>query len=118
MAGWSLYIDEAGRVTYLYNWMGHQSTFATVSNSLLPGPHHIEVEFAYDGGFGAGGTVLVSVDSSPVASSVIAHTVPIRVLDEWRDLRRRHRHGRPGWTVSTSVSLHRGDRGRDVGTPQ
>ena len=24
MAGWSLYLNEAGKPTYLYNWFGHE----------------------------------------------------------------------------------------------
>ena len=39
--------------------------------------HQIEVLFAYDGGFGAGGTLSLLVDESEVATGRIEKTVPL-----------------------------------------
>ncbi len=77
MAGWSLYLTEDGRPTYLYNWYGHEHTFVAGADPLTPGRHTVRVAFAYDGGFGAGGAVTLTVDDEPVGEGRIDRTVPI-----------------------------------------
>lgn len=77
MAGWSLYLDTESKPVFHYNWFGHEhSSFAAV-DSLNAGKHLIEVLFAYDGGFGAGGTVSMVVNKLKVASGRIEKTVPL-----------------------------------------
>jgi arylsulfatase A-like enzyme len=76
MAGWSLYLD-AGRPTFHYNWFGHVHTSVATAAVLGAGRHRVVVEFASDGGFGAGGEVLVSVDGAQEAHGRIERTVPL-----------------------------------------
>lgn len=77
MAGWSLYLDDMARPTFHYNWFGHEHTSFASAKSLDVGKNLIEVLFAYDGGFGAGGIVSMLVNKSEVAAGRIKKTVPI-----------------------------------------
>ena len=77
MAGWSLYLDHAGRPTYHYNWFGHEHTSVGAPSPLAAGPHEVCVDFAYDGGFGQGGNIVLSVDGTAVAHGRVERTVPI-----------------------------------------
>ncbi len=77
MAGWSLYLDDAGCPVYHYNWMGHDHFVARSSTPLSPGTHEIVVDFVYDGGFGAGGDAVLLVDKKAVAHARVERTVPI-----------------------------------------
>ena len=76
MAGWSLYLD-AGRPTYLSNLYGQHLTSVAAPAPLGPGAHTVVVEFDSDGGFGAGGEAVVSVDGTAVAHARIERTVPL-----------------------------------------
>jgi arylsulfatase len=77
MAGWSLYIDESGKPAYHYNWLGHVHSVVSDTQELKPGSHEIVVDFAYDGGFGAGGTATLYVDSREAGNVRIDKTVPL-----------------------------------------
>ena len=77
MAGWSLYLDDQSRPVYHYNWFGHEHYVARGSAPLSPGRHVIVVDFVYDGGFGAGGDAIVSVDGTPIAHARHDKTVPL-----------------------------------------
>jgi arylsulfatase len=77
MAGWSLYLDANGAPTYHYNWSGHEYTSVCSPQVLEPGHHVVRVIFDYDGGFGAGGEVLLDVDSVEIATGRIDRTVPL-----------------------------------------
>jgi arylsulfatase len=77
MAGWSLYLDANGAPTYHYNWYGHEYTSVCSPQVLEPGHHVVRVIFDYDGGFGAGGEVLLDVDSVEIATGRIDRTVPL-----------------------------------------
>jgi len=77
MAGWSLYIDESGKPTYHYNWLGHVHSVVGDSQALKAGSHEIVVDFAYDGGFGAGGVATLFVDDREAGSIRIEKTVPL-----------------------------------------
>jgi arylsulfatase A-like enzyme len=77
MAGWSLYIDESGKPTYHYNWFGHVHSVVGDTQALKPGSHEIVVDFAYDGGFGAGGLATLFVDNREAGSVRIDKTVPL-----------------------------------------
>ena len=77
MAGWSLYLDEAGVPHFLYNYFGRVLTDASASEPLAPGDHLIEVRFAYDGGLGGGGDLTLSVDGADVGAARLEATVPV-----------------------------------------
>jgi arylsulfatase A-like enzyme len=77
MAGWSLYIDDDCHPVYHYNWYGHVHTAVRGDTPLTPGRHRIAVEFAYDGGLGQGGDVVLYVDDRIAGTGRIERTVPI-----------------------------------------
>ncbi|MAI52792.1 MAG: arylsulfatase [Gammaproteobacteria bacterium] len=77
MAGWSLYLDPSGCPTYLYNWFGHELTFARAKVPLSSGNHRIKVAYEHEGGFGAGGQVTLYVNGVIAASEHIPKTVPV-----------------------------------------
>jgi arylsulfatase len=77
MAGWSLYLSEGGVPTFHYNWYRHQHTSVAAPTALTPGRHEIDMLFAYDGGFAAGGDVALSVDGVLVAEGHVPNTVPV-----------------------------------------
>jgi arylsulfatase len=77
MAGWSLYLDDAGCPVYHYNWMGHNHYVARSAVPLTPGTHEVVIDFVYDGGFGAGGDAVLLVDGEAVAHVRVERTVPI-----------------------------------------
>ncbi len=77
MAGWSLYIDDNNRATYHYNWMGHEHYIAVSKSALTLGQHVLVVDYVYDGGFGAGGDAVLSIDGEPVGHARVDKSVPI-----------------------------------------
>ena len=77
MAGWSLYLDAAGAPRFIYNYFGRELTLVGEAGPLSPGPHLLEVGFAYDGGLGAGGVLTLSVDGAPAGEARIERTVPV-----------------------------------------
>ena len=77
MAGWSLYVSAERRPTFHYNLYGHEHFVFASSTPLSRGAHEITITFAYDGGFGGGGTVVMSVDGVDVAGGRIDKTVPL-----------------------------------------
>ena len=77
MAGWSLYVGGDGRPRYHYNWFGHEHSVAVAARALSPGRHTVVIDHAYDGGFGAGGDTVMSVDGDPVGHVRIERSVPV-----------------------------------------
>jgi arylsulfatase len=77
MAGWSLYVNAEGRPVYHYNWMGHEHYVATASKRLDPGRHTLVIDHVYDGGFGAGGESVLTVDGVAAAHVRVAKSVPV-----------------------------------------
>ena len=77
MAGWSLYLTPDTRPVFHYNLFGHEHFVFASPQSLSSGRHTITLDFAYDGGFGAGGTLVMSVDGRDVAGGRIDKTVPL-----------------------------------------
>ncbi len=77
MAGWSLYLDNKTRPVFHYNWFGHEHSSFVGAEPLNVGKHLIEVLFAYDGGFGAGGNISMLVNKSKASSGRIEKTVPL-----------------------------------------
>jgi hypothetical protein len=60
----------------VYNWFGHE--FTTITGCPLgPGKHQISVDYAHDGGFAAGGDLMLSVDGQSVATGRIERSVPV-----------------------------------------
>ncbi|MFN9720665.1 MAG: arylsulfatase [Planctomycetota bacterium] len=85
--GWGLYLNQ-GKPIFHYNFVDVAHFHIASPDSLAPGKHTIEMQFAYDGGgIGRGGVATVSVDGSPVAKGRIERTIPIRItLDETLDI--------------------------------
>ena len=85
--GWGLYLNQ-GKPVFHYNFVDVAHFDLTSPDSLTPGKHTIEMQFAYDGGgIGRGGVATVSVDGSPVAKGRVERTIPIRItLDETLDI--------------------------------
>lgn len=77
MAGWSLYLDEAGVPVYLYNYFGRELTFVRDQSPLRAGTHHLTLHYDHDGGFGAGGVAQLLVNGQAVAQERINATVPV-----------------------------------------
>ena len=77
MAGWSLYLDDGSRPVFHYNWLGHEHYVARGREPLAPGRRQVVLDFVYDGGFGAGGDAVLSVDGAPVGGARLANTVPV-----------------------------------------
>ncbi|MFT4819315.1 MAG: arylsulfatase A-like enzyme [Candidatus Azotimanducaceae bacterium] len=77
MAGWSLYLDEEGLPTYLYNWFGHELTMLKGDKPLSHGRHTVKLHYLHDGGFAKGGAATLSVDGVTVDENRIDKTVPI-----------------------------------------
>lgn len=85
--GWGLYLNQ-GKPVFHYNFVDVAHFDVAAKDSLTPGKHMIEMQFAYDGGgIGRGGVATVSVDGSPVAKGRVERTIPIRItLDETLDI--------------------------------
>jgi len=77
MAGWSLHLDVESRPVFHYNWYGHEHTIVRSPEALAAGHHLVQVVFAYDGGFGGGGTATVLVDGAALTDGRIERTVPL-----------------------------------------
>lgn len=85
--GYGLYLLK-GRPVFVYNlvdlarfrWEGKQA--------LSPGKHTIEFDFTYDGpGFGKGGTGVLKVDGSEVATNKMTKSIPfLMTIDETFDV--------------------------------
>ena len=76
MSGWSLYLDS-GRPAFVYNCFGHEVTTLMNDRVLEAGRHEVAATFDYDGGFGAGGELVLSIDGDAVAHARIERTVPL-----------------------------------------
>jgi hypothetical protein len=85
--GYGLYLLK-GKPVFLYNFLDLERFRWEGQQALTPGKHTIEFDFAYDGpGFGKGGTGVLKVDNSEVASKKIPHTIPIiMTIDETFDV--------------------------------
>lgn len=85
--GWGLYLNQ-GKPVFHYNFVDVARYDVASADSLTPGKHTIEMQFAYDGGgIGRGGVATLSVDGKPVAKGRIERTIPIRItLDETLDI--------------------------------
>ena len=77
MSGWTMYLDDDGVPTYLYNCFGQYLTSVRGHAPLGPGPHQLRLFYAHDGGLGAGGDMTLFVDGEQVDAARLERTVPI-----------------------------------------
>ncbi|MBC3189797.1 arylsulfatase [Pseudonocardia sp. C8] len=73
--GWALYC-LGGRACYEYNYFGLARCTVRAAQPMAPGVHEVQVEFAYDGGVGAGGSLSLVVDGAKVGEGRIEQTIP------------------------------------------
>lgn len=71
--GWSFYMNE-GKATYFYNWVGLEMYSVTSGQKIAAGKHTLKVDFAYDGGRGAGGNATIYMDGAKIGEGKIAKT--------------------------------------------
>jgi arylsulfatase len=74
--GHGLYVLK-GKPVFVYNFFDVERTRWEGNTALAPGKHTIVFDFKYDGpGPGKGGTGVLSVDGTEVASKKLPHTIP------------------------------------------
>jgi len=85
--GYGLYLLE-GKPVFTYNLLSLERFRWAGEQALTPGKHSVVFDFTYDGpGFGKGGTGVLSVDGTEVASQTIPHTIPfLATIDESFDV--------------------------------
>ncbi|MBL7850923.1 MAG: arylsulfatase [Cyclobacteriaceae bacterium] len=71
--GWTFYMMD-GKLSYTYNWVGLESYTVTGTQKVPAGKHSLTVDFAYDGGRGAGGTATLMLDGQKIGEGKITHT--------------------------------------------
>jgi len=71
--GWSFYMLD-GKPIYTYNWVGLEMYSVTSTQKMSAGKHTLQLDFAYDGGRGAGGTATISMDGTKIAEGKIGNT--------------------------------------------
>jgi arylsulfatase A-like enzyme len=71
--GWSFYMQD-GKPVYFYNWVGLEMYSVAATQKVGAGKHTIKLDFAYDGGRGAGGTATISMDGAKIGEGKIAKT--------------------------------------------
>ncbi|GGJ78959.1 hypothetical protein GCM10010123_06100 [Pilimelia anulata] len=73
--GWVLYLTDAGRPAYHYNFLGQQRVTVTADRPVPAGAHEARMEFAYDGGgIGRGETAALYLDGEPAGSGRVERT--------------------------------------------
>jgi arylsulfatase len=85
--GWMFYV-KAGKLTYVYNFLGLEKSVIVATQVLPAGKHQVRMEFAYDGGgLAKGGTVTLFIDGKPVGEGRVERTVPaVFSADETSDV--------------------------------
>jgi arylsulfatase len=71
--GWTFYMKD-GVPTYFYNWVGLEKYAVAATQKVGAGKHTIQVDFAYDGGRGGGGTATITMDGTKIGEGKIAKT--------------------------------------------
>ncbi len=78
-AGWGLYLLK-GKPVFVYNLMDLARPRIAAPNALSAGKHTIDFAFTYDGpGLGKGGTAVMKVDGTEVASGQLPNTLPFQL---------------------------------------
>jgi hypothetical protein len=85
--GYGLYLLK-GKPVFLYNLLSLERFRWEGTQALAPGKHTLVFDFKYHGpGAGKGGTGVLKVDGTEVASKAIPHTIPfILTIDETLDV--------------------------------
>src|SRR5690606_9059444 len=74
--GWGLYLVE-GKPVFVYNLIDLARPRIAAPDALSAGKHTVEFVFTYDGpGLGKGGTGVMTVDGTEVASGQMPYTLP------------------------------------------
>ncbi len=71
--GWSFYM-KGGKPIYTYNWLGLEQFSVEAKQKVAAGKHSLKLDFAYDGGRGAGGTARIYLDGTKVGEGRIGKT--------------------------------------------
>jgi len=71
--GWSFYMLD-GKPIYTYNWVGLEMYSVASTQKVSAGKHTIKLDFAYDGGRGAGGIATISMDGNKIGEGRIEKT--------------------------------------------
>lgn len=76
-AGWSLYLDGAGRPVFTYRLFSLKTVELAGADALSPGAHELQVDFDYDGGgYAKGGLLQLKVDGKVVGEDRLPATPP------------------------------------------
>lgn len=77
--GWSLYLDDAGRAAFCYNFSGYELTTVRSEDALSPGRHTLRYDFVKTGdGHGSGGIMKLSVDENVCAEKRLRRTMAFK----------------------------------------
>ncbi|MDP1667340.1 MAG: arylsulfatase [Methylobacter sp.] len=84
--GWSFYMKD-GKPSYTYNWLGLEQFSVAAKQKVSAGKHTLKLDFAYDGGRGAGGTASIYLDGAKVGEGKIGKTASnVFGIDETADV--------------------------------
>ena len=84
--GWTFYMKD-GKPIYAYNWLGLEQFNVAAKQKVAAGKHTLKLDFAYDGGRGAGGTASIYLDGAKVGEGKIGKTHSnVFGLDETADV--------------------------------
>ncbi|HYV13450.1 MAG TPA: arylsulfatase [Pyrinomonadaceae bacterium] len=84
--GFSFFLN-AGKPTFVYNYLGLEKYTVASSQALSPGKHTIIYEFKSDGGPGKGGTGTITIDGNKAGEGRIEKTQPgIFSVDDLADV--------------------------------
>jgi len=71
--GWTFYLT-GGKPAYTYNYVGIELFTIRSDQNLTAGKHTIKFDFDYEGGRGAGGTGVISLDGKKIGEGKIGKT--------------------------------------------
>jgi arylsulfatase A-like enzyme len=84
--GFSFFLD-AGKPTFVYNYLGLEKFNVASSQALSPGKHTIVYDFTSDGGLGKGGVGTITIDGKKTGEGRIGRTQPgIFSVDDLADV--------------------------------
>jgi arylsulfatase len=85
--GYGLYLLK-GKPVFTYNFLGLEKFRLEGKEPLTPGKHRLEFDFKYNGpGMAKGGSGVLKVDGTEVATKSIPHTIPaVLTIDETLDI--------------------------------
>ena len=71
--GWTFYLTN-GKPSYTYNFVGIEIYTINSNQSIPAGRHTLKFDFSYEGGRGAGGTGIISLDGKKIGEGKIDKT--------------------------------------------